>query len=155
MRVARSFAILLLLTACFHRGASRSGAAPSELLGNFVDDYGIRYAISASLWHQLPRAQYRVVAWHPAQQYLIAQNDSGNPSDGRRWTRIDWLQLTGMAPYSWAFCLSAYDAPTREAAEAVTIARRETPRTGCNGFPFSRMRRAADSFGVKRPDSPR
>lgn len=27
---------------------------PSGLLGNFMDDYGIRYSISDTLWTQLP-----------------------------------------------------------------------------------------------------
>ena len=74
-------------------------------------------------------------------QTLIAQNDSANAYAPGLWTRIDWVRLDGMAPYTWAFCLTAYDAPTRAAAEATPPADRATPRTGCNGYPFSRMRR--------------
>jgi hypothetical protein len=37
--------------------------------------------------------------------------------------------------------LSAYQAPTADSAEATRIARPDTPRTGCNGYPFSRMQR--------------
>lgn len=76
-----------------------------------------------------------------AGQYLIARNDEGNPGDVGRWTRIDWAPLSGMAPYTWAFCLSAYDAATAGAAEATQTARRDNLRTGCGGFPFSRMKR--------------
>jgi hypothetical protein len=89
------------------------------------------------------------VAWNSARQYLIAQNDSANASAPGLWTRIDWVTLADMAPYNWAFCLSAYEAPTRAAAEAVTIANRETPRTGCNGYPFSRMRRPVPGDSTK------
>lgn len=111
------------------------------LLGDFVDDYGNRFAISASTWTQLPHGRLRVVKWNEAGQYLVAQNDPSNRSAPGLWTRIDWVMLTDMAPFAWAFCLSAYEAPTAAAAESTTVARRETPRTGCNGYPFSRMRR--------------
>ncbi|CAN5907988.1 hypothetical protein BH11GEM2_BH11GEM2_35000 [soil metagenome] len=66
----------------------------------------------------------------------------------RLWSRIDWIRLE-MAPYEWAFCLSAYAAPTQEAALATTTARRDAPRTGCNGHPFSRMRRAGPADTLK------
>lgn len=36
---------------------------------------------------------------------------------------------------------SAWDAKTQADAERADIARRDTPKTGCNGYPFSRMRR--------------
>ncbi len=110
------------------------------MIGAFVDDYGNQYAISKSEWLQLPRNRHRIVRWHVAERYLIAQNDSANPSARGRWMRIDWLRLSDMAPYDWAFCYSAYDAATAAAAESAAVARRDAPRTGCNGFPFSRMR---------------
>lgn len=114
---------------------------PGLLQGAFVDDYGIGYRISAQEWQQLPNTRYRIVRWKPAAQYLIAQNVSTNASDPGLWTRIDWMPLPGMPPYDWAFCLSTYDAPTLEAAEQAAIANRGTPKTGCNGYPFSRMQR--------------
>lgn len=120
---------------------TRSIVVDSTLLGEFRDDYGEAYVISPTLWTQLPRTRYRIVSWNPAEQYLIAQNDSGNTSAPRRWTRIDWLTLPGVPSFTWAFCLSAYKAPTRAAAESTTVANRSTPKTGCNGYPFSRMRR--------------
>jgi hypothetical protein len=114
---------------------------PALLLGSFVDDYGIEYEVSEREWVQYPDARYHIARWEPDGQYLLARNDSTNPSDGGLWTRIDWVQLTGMAPYEWAFCLSAYAAPSAAAAESTRVARPETPRTGCNGHPYSRMRR--------------
>jgi hypothetical protein len=118
-----------------------STSAPPSVLGNFVDDYDNSFTITPTEWTQLPHGRFHIVRWDPIGRYLIALNDSANTSAGGKWTRIDWVELTGMPPYAWAFCLSAYDAPTAAAAESVTIARPETPRTGCNGFPFSRMRR--------------
>ena len=123
--------------------ASSAPAASESMLGDFVDDYGNRFAITATTWTQLPHGRLRIVRWNETAQYLIAQNDSGSRYAPGRWTRIDWVTLPDMAPFTWAFCLSAYDAPTMAAAESTTVARRDTPRTGCNGHPFSRMRRAS------------
>lgn len=113
---------------------------PAFLRGEFVDDYGERFTVDARNFVQHPRNTFHVVRWDARSQYLIARNDSANASAPNRWTRIDWMPLDGMAPYTWAFCFSAYEAPTAAAAEATRIARRDIPRTGCNGYPFTRMR---------------
>ena len=131
---------LLIFSLSFLAGCATQNPTPSLLVGNFEDDYGIQYTISEKLWHQKPDAKYHIVAWHPKAQYLIAQNDTANTSGAGLWTRIDWVELSGMPPYKWAFCLSAYKAATREEAEAANVANRDTPKSGCNGYPFSRMR---------------
>lgn len=118
-------------------------AAPIALLGTFTDDYNGSYRIAPDVWEHGTRTRYEIVAWHPDSQYLIARNAATNRADAGLWTRIDWMVLTGMAPYQWAYCLSAYKAPTRDSAQATRVAHRDTPRTGCNGFPFSRMRPGA------------
>jgi hypothetical protein len=115
------------------------GAPPRTLLGRFADDYDNEYEISATLWRQEPHGEYRIIKWDVPGQYAIAQNTTTNSSDSGLWARIDWMPLE-MAPYTWAYCYSAYEAPSAAAAETVSVARRESPRTGCNGFPFSRMR---------------
>ncbi len=136
--------LMCFVIACAPKGVARDpilvGSPPELLLGEFRDDYDIEYLISAQDWHQHPGSRYRVVAWHAAEKYLIAQNDAANPVDPGLWTRIDWILLPDMAPYDWAFCLSAYKAASREEAESSETANRDSPRTGCNGFPFSRMR---------------
>jgi hypothetical protein len=118
-----------------------SRGAPPLVLGAFEDDYGIGYSISEREWRQGSVFRFEVQKWVADGQYLIARNHAGNSSDAGRWTRIDWIELKGMPPYEWAFCMSAYKAATAAEAEAATIARRDTPKTGCNGHPFSRMRR--------------
>ena len=116
---------------------------PALTLGSFEDDYKSTHVITAEEWRHGRAARYRIVKWNVAEQYLIAQNDANNPSDPKLWTRIDWMPLpTEMAPYTWAFCMSAYKAASAEEAEKAAIARRQTPRTGCNGFPFTRMKEA-------------
>ena len=114
-------------------------AAPAFMLGEFQDDYGERHSITSTEWAQRPRNRFHIVRWAPDRRYLIAQNDSANVADGAKWTRIDWVQLDS-PPYIWAFCFSAYRAPTLAVAESVSVAKPETPRTGCNGNPYTRMR---------------
>lgn len=116
-------------------------APPAEVLGQFVDDYGNAFNISAQLFEQLPHGRFHIVEWNVAERFFIAQNDSANSSDAGRWTRVDWMPFENMAPFTWGFCLTAYRAASREEARATPAANRATPRTGCNGYPFSRMKR--------------
>ncbi|WP_412069334.1 hypothetical protein [Rubrivirga sp. IMCC43871] len=142
----RVLGLLVFICSCAPRVAV-SDAPPALVLGTFADDYGSTYEITERTWDHDGYARYHIVRWRPDAGYLVARNDDANPTDGGRWTRIDWVRLDGMAPYVWAFCLSAYDAPTAAAAEATRTAQPNTPRTGCGGHPFSRMRRTA-------PDGP-
>jgi hypothetical protein len=116
-----------------------SNSPPAFVLGAFSDDYDGRYTISPGLWTHGSRARYHILKWNVAEQYLIARNDENNPSDMGLYTRIDWMPLD-MKPFTWAFCMTAFKAPTADSAEATRVAKREVPRTGCSGFPFSRMK---------------
>ncbi len=115
--------------------------APALVVGTFEDDHGGRHTVSATEWWQGSRTRYQIVMWDTAHRFLIAQNDATNQYDAGKWTRIDWVPLVGMEPYEWAFCFSAYNAASRSAAEGTTIARPDNPKVGCNGYPFSRLRR--------------
>ena len=133
--------LAMMVASCARRTSTDVSPAPAELLGTFIDDYQGTYTISPTLWQHGARLLYDIVAWHPDSQFLIARNAATNPREQGLWTRIDWMRLEGMTPYEWAYCLSAFKAPTRDSALATRVAKRDTPRTGCNGFPFSRMRR--------------
>ena len=122
--------------------SARGQKAPEMLKGSFSDDYGIRYVINDSVWAQLPKTKYHVIRWNTEGQYLIAKNDGNNPGEGGLYTRIDYMTFENMSPYLWGFCLSAFNAKDDKAAEAVMIADRKNPRKGCNGFPFSRMKKS-------------
>ena len=74
-------------------------------------------------------------------QYLLVQNDKANKTDGGLFTRIDYMNFTGMEPFRWGFCLTIYNANTLEKAKATAIADRKNPKVGCSGFPFSRMKK--------------
>jgi hypothetical protein len=110
------------------------------LKGNFVDDYGIIYIISDTLWVQHPNIKYHVIKWNTAEQYLIAKNGSGHRSDENKYTRIDFVKFENMEPWIWGFCLTAYKAENEQEAERTAAADRKNPKKGCNGFPFSRMK---------------
>jgi hypothetical protein len=141
---SRVFAVALLM-ACASTpqvpDAPRSVAA-AEVLGRFNDDYGNAFRVTATLFQQLPNGRFHIVEWHATEHFFVARNDAGNRSDAGLWTRIDWMPFSDMAPYTWGFCMTAYRAATQEAARATPPPNRATPRTGCNGHPFSRMRPA-------------
>lgn len=135
-------ALAFALPAC--RLTRPDAAAPPLVLGTFTDDYGHRFTLTQTRWTQHPTMRFDIVRWQPRERYLVARVVPDSTGVPAQWARIDWVVLPPeQAPYTWAFCLSAYDAPTRAAAEATRVARPETPRTGCNGFPFSRMMRSA------------
>jgi hypothetical protein len=145
VRCTRILLVSFLALACSRPEVapiSASAPPPPVIVGEFVDDYGARHTVSASMWQQHPRNRFHILRWNPAGRYLIARNDSANAAERGLWTRIDWVELAGMPPFSVAFCFSAYRAPSAAAAESVTVAKPDTPRTGCNGFPYTRLKRA-------------
>lgn len=149
MRTVRNVTVLLLgLTAVV--GASivsaQQAGVPTFLLGGFVDDYGITYAVSEEQWRQGTGSRYDVVEWNVAGRYFIARNHPDNPGEGGLWTRVDWVQLDSSSGFTWAYCYAVYDATTADRARSAPPSARERPRTGCNGHPFSRMRREATAF---------
>lgn len=142
----RPIPYLALLAATFFGGCattnlSPTSGAPEFIIGQFEDDYGIRYAIDKRDWVQLPHATYHVVEWNPSAQFLIARNDSDNPTEPNLFTRIDWIELAASSEFPWAYCYSVYAAQSASDAKQQATIDRNTPLTGCNGYPFSRMKR--------------
>jgi hypothetical protein len=130
------FNLLYLVT-----NAQKSGRMPAYMAGSFSDDYEISYKIEPAKWVQLPNAVYHIIKVNSIGQFIIAKNDRGNKSDSGLYSRIDFVKLKKMEPYSWAFCLSEYKALSDTAAENGYKADRNNLMKGCNGFPFSRMKR--------------
>lgn len=114
---------------------------PSYLAGNFTDDYGIHYSISDSTWIQHPNVKYHILTWNSREQYIIARNDAANPGETGLYTRIDYMYFREMKPWLWGFCLTVYNAESATVAVAAETADRQNPKKGCNGFPFSRMKK--------------
>jgi len=139
----------ILFTLCKQQTFSQSAdttqsvkkTLPAFLKGTFGDDYGITYTINDTIWIQHPGAKYHIINFDTTEQYLLVQNDKANKSGGGLFTRIDYMNFKGMEPYLWGFCLTIYDASTLEKAKATIAADRKKPKSGCMGFPFSRMKR--------------
>ena len=141
MRTLVFLAVLLFLSNGEASAKHSSDTIPSFIKGSFSDDYGIGYVVSDTLWKQLPRAQYHIIESNAAGQYLIARNGSGNSTEPGLFSRIDYMRFNNMAPYEWGFCYTVYKASSVEEARNATPADRQNPRKGCNGFPFSRMKK--------------
>ncbi len=133
-----------LLTGCATGSAvTPADGPPTFLLGEFEDDYGVRYMIGPDVWQQGHAARYLIERWDSEAGYAIARNHEDNPGEAGLWTRIDWVRLTpeqGVADYPWAFCYAVFEAATPAEAVAAAQSDREAPRTGCGGHPFSRMK---------------
>jgi len=137
----RLIILLLLLTPAYSFAQTIPTKAPIFAVGHFMDDYGISYVITDSLWVQNPNMKFHILKWNQEKQYLVAKNDSANKEDANKYTRIDYMTFTGMAPYEWGFCLTTYNAETDEIAEKTAYVDRQNPKKGCNGYPFSRMKK--------------
>ena len=141
-RLIALISLVLITGACVTTPAPPD---PDSLLalftGEFVDDYGNRYSIDPEQWVQQPDMRYDLREWHVSEPLVVAQNDAANPRDPGLWTRIDFLLFEDREEYEWAFCYTTYRASSVEEALAATAADRSSPLTGCNGFPFSRMKR--------------
>ncbi|WP_410220650.1 hypothetical protein [Pedobacter sp.] len=133
------FSFLLISLSIFGQNARK---APAFAIGNFTDDYGLKYEVNDTVWIQSRNIKYNIIKWVPEKQYLIAKNASTNKFDAGKYTRIDYMTFENMGDWKWGFCLTAYKAETDEIAEKTAAADREKPKKGCNGYPFSRMKRA-------------
>ncbi len=131
---------LIFIFPLFVFAQDQKAKAPAFALGNFTDDYGIKYSINDTLWIQHPNIKYHIIKWDEKGQYLIAKNGGGHQANVAKYTRIDFMTFDGMKPWRWGFCLTNYKAKTDKEAENTTAADRKDPKTGCNGYPFSRMK---------------
>lgn len=140
MRLTFLFFFLLFLSCTSPKPEIDSIDIPAFLLGEFEDDYGVIYTISDSILTMEDHTMLHISEWNIKEQYFVGQNDSLNPYDPLLFTRIDWMKFENMAPFEWGFCMSAYNAPSLDSAKIVPTANREIPKTGCGGYPFSRMK---------------
>jgi hypothetical protein len=113
---------------------------PAYLLGKFTDDYGITYNITNTVWEQEPGGKYTILKYDSTMQYFIAKNITAGSKEAGLYARIDVMKFENMAPYTWGFCYTVYQAKTFAKAKEAAAADRQNPRKGCGGFPFSRMK---------------
>tara|TARA_R110000868_G_scaffold410693_1_gene699763 strand:- start:3103 stop:3540 length:438 start_codon:yes stop_codon:yes gene_type:complete len=141
MRFIIVTSLFLLATCNSPKQEMDSLKIPEFLLGEFIDDYGVKYSISDSILTMEGHTKLHILEWNLEEKYFVGQNDSLNPYDPLLFTRIDWMKFENMLPFEWGFCMSAYNAPSLDSAKVASSADRENPKTGCGGYPFSRMKR--------------
>lgn len=133
--------LLIIATSCTTAPEQNEDALPAFLTGAFEDDYGVQYQIDNEVFDLLPDDTYHVISVDKAEGYIILQNDSLNSFAPGLFTRIDYQKLENMEPYEWAFCFSSYAATSVEEATTQVNTDKTDLMTGCDGFPFSRMKR--------------
>lgn len=133
--------LIFLFASCSINKEATKLKAPKFAKGQFMDDYGIKYEINDSTWVQNGKTKYNILKWNIKEGYLIAQNDRYNKYDAGLFTRIDFIKLDDMNPFLWGFCLSAYKAKDIEEAMNPKNIDVKNPKKGCNGYPFSRMKK--------------
>ncbi len=137
--------LTLLNISCVTGSKYSHESLPTFLMGEFEDDYGVQYQIDQQVFRLLPNDKFHIISVNKADGFLILQNDSLNTYAPSLFTRIDYQKLKNMEPYEWAFCFSSFkEASVKEAINNVNTKRADL-MTGCNGFPFSRMKKSGNS----------
>jgi len=130
---------------CITAPEPNEDSLPTFLMGEFEDDYGIHYTIDNQVLHLLPDDTFHIKRVNRSEGYLILQNDSLNTFAPSLFTRIDYQKLNNMDPYEWAFCFSSFEEASIEDAINKVNTQKNDLMTGCNGFPFSRMKKSGKS----------
>lgn len=136
--------IFLFINACHvsnKNQALSNEQIPLELIGVFKDDYGSSYVISQSEWVQDGRIKYHLLTYNKEEKFFIAKNGKNNPSEANLFSRIDIIFFENHEPWRWGYCLTNYKATSMQEAVHTAAAGRTNPLKGCNGYPFSRMKR--------------
>jgi hypothetical protein len=109
--------------------------------GNFSDDYGSKYTISKKNWRHHGNGNYHILKWNYKKQYILLKNDENNLSAAGKYTRIDYMEFKEMENWTWGYCYTIYNAENKRIALKKAKADRQNPKKGCNGYPFSRMKK--------------
>jgi hypothetical protein len=143
----KMFLLLFLLSSLVTGNASGGSkkqppvVIPDFLIGRFRDDYGITYTITQQYFLQEPSWKYHIIKYDSVGMFFIARNDAGNDYEPGKYSRIDIMRFPGATPYTWGYCIVTYDADNAASAETRLKADKSNPKKGCDGFPFSRMKR--------------
>lgn len=133
----------LLISACQSTAkiSEQKLKVPEELLGAFSDDYGSNYIITSSEWMHGKSIKYHLLQFNKEGNYFIARNADTNPLQGGLFTRIDIVYFDNMEQWKWGYCLTEYKAATLKDAKNALAANKQNLLKGCNGFPFTRMKK--------------
>ncbi len=118
---------------------SRTDNTHQLFKGDFEDDYGSQYSINDVRWIQ-DSIFYSIEEHNPTEEYFVIQQIQPDP-ETKIFIRVDYMLFDDMEPYLWGYCYTIYDTTSHQEAISAASADRSNPRKGCNGFPFSRMKR--------------
>lgn len=110
------------------------------IIGDFQDDYNYQYHITNDKWLLQPELLYQFTKWDKENNYIIASSRD-KTSGKKKYTRIDYVLLEDMVPYTWCYCISNYEKESPDEAESIINIDSNDLKKGCNGFPFSRMKK--------------
>ena len=137
--------LTLLNISCVAGSKYKHESLPTFLVGEFEDDYGVHYQIDQQVFRLLPNDKFHIISVNKADGFLILQNDSLNTYAPSLFTRIDYQKLNDMKPFEWAFCFSSFkEESVKNAINKVNTQKTDLMK-GCNGFPFSRMKKSGNT----------
>jgi hypothetical protein len=109
--------------------------------GTWMDTWGTTHTIDDESWTQsssFGTSVFRISQFDNADEFLIAQNDSGNGSNAELWSRFDWTTWNG----SLWYCQTTYDAASEADALGTPRADDSNPEDGgCgeSGFAWTEL----------------
>ena len=107
-----------------------------EITGEYTDNFDGTQIIGPAIWDQgATMGKFNISTWDNDNNFLIAQNDSGNGFNPEKWSRFDWTS-DGTDVY---FCQTIYDAATAQDAIDATPADSGDLLTGCNTFSWTKL----------------
>ncbi|MBO4712171.1 hypothetical protein J5681_09715 [bacterium] len=112
---------------------------PTEIMGNYTDDYETSHVITATDWtmeSSYGKSVYHFSQYDNENDFIIAQNDKDNEYNPELWSRFDYTEKDSALYY----CQTAFDAESEEAALAVPAADKTDPATtGCGGYAWTKL----------------
>lgn len=116
-------------------GCAEKPAAPPDISGNYVDDYGGLQAISSNFWYS-GGLVFETCSVDNAGQKLIAYNNPRDAYNPSKFSRFEWTKNSNKLWY----CQVVFDAATEQAAQSAPAADPSHPATGgCGNFAWSEL----------------
>jgi hypothetical protein len=128
-------AVFSLATACADGANDEGSSEELEIVGTYLDQFDGEHEITMTTWTMSGVGVFHIDDFDNEAEYLVAENDADNDYSPGLWSRMDWT-FDGEDLY---FCQFAYDAPTKEDAQAADGADREDLEMGCADFGWSQL----------------
>lgn len=109
----------------------------ADFSGDYEDDFGYTFSLNSYRWTNGSGSFFSISQYDEQLGWIVAQNDSSNSWSPNLWSKFDLTSDTDGEMY---FCQSTYDAMDEQTALDALSAATDNLTTGCNGFPWSKMR---------------